>query len=222
MIRNLLLLLTLISNVLLHSHAQDFTFVSNATILNKSVIQTPAHWYLECTNQTDRILNLRWKAQLISIPSEWVIELNDQTNNVVDIQDGDSSDFNLEIFDVMPVKLIISAHLNNTVGNGTVVFDVWDPLVPDYVQTIKYHFNISPHILDVAEVSETNFFHLSNGKLTSNNGKPLRVAVFNSLGQILFEGIDVIEINLQDFESKSMQIVTIAQGNQVYQIKLMQ
>lgn len=221
MIRNLILILTLFCTGLLYTVAQDFTFVNTSTVLNKSVIQSPAHWYLECTNHTDRVLNLRWKAHLISIPSAWDIQMNDQTNNVVNIQDGDESDFDLEIFDVMPMKMVISAVLNNTIGNGTASFDVWDPLVPNYVQTINYIFNISPHILDVEELESSNFFYLSNGKLKSTNGEVLTVSVYNALGQVIFEATDVLEVNLLDFEKDSMKIVNIAQGNSVYQLKLL-
>ena len=137
----LLIALTFVNNL---SHAQAFHFDLTERILIKTVVQSPAHWYLEIYNDVAIDTTLRWKTSFSNIPAQWDINFDDQNTNHVFVQSGDSADFTLYAGPVDPQKLIIGAEFNGISGEGSTFFDVYDPEDLSTSVTIRFKFIVSP------------------------------------------------------------------------------
>ena len=138
----LLALLIVLFNTL--SFAQAFHFNDVQTILVKTTDESPAHWYLEIFSDVQSDTTLRWKAHYgPTLPAEWHFNFDDQYQYYPTVLDGDSADFTLLSNPILPQKLIIGAMLNNTPGNGSIYFDVYDPNDLSTLVTIEYRFVVT-------------------------------------------------------------------------------
>jgi len=123
--------------------AQTFTIESTKTTLVKSTSQSPAHWYLEIENNTATEHTLRWKFKRGFCPSAWVFSFDDQSNFYPSLLKGDSADFLLEAGGNGPHKLIIGNTFNESAGNGSAYFEIFDVANPSYRINIEYEFIVN-------------------------------------------------------------------------------
>ena len=192
---------------------QNFHVVNTTTTLTKTTDQSPAHWYIEVYNDVDPdSLLLRWKASFSNIPTGWQIDLDDQDNYTSDIQDNDSADFYLHAGLSFPQKLIIGATLNNTVGIGSVFFDLYEPSNASNVVQIEYHFIVTQSTLGIFELSDDSWL-TQKGSLFIFNDDAIghQLTIYSTEGKTLFSGIIEKEM---DFEAiKNAGIVYFLQEN---------
>ncbi len=148
----LLALLIVLLNSL--SFAQAFHFNDVQTILIKTTDESPAHWYLEIFSDVPVDTTLRWKAHYgPTLPAEWEFNFDDQNQFHFPILDGDSANFTLFANPILTQKLIIGAMLNNTPGNGSIYFDVYDPSDLSTLVTIEYRFIVSQGSATISELN---------------------------------------------------------------------
>lgn len=169
---------------------QSFHFDNDSTTLIKNTSQSPAHWYLEVINDAGVDTTLRWKASFSNMQAAWEVSFDDQDNFYGLIVDGDSADFTLFAGLTFPQKLIIGNTLNNTPGNGSVYFDVYDPQDLATTETIVYHFIISPNTADAPVMEVEQWYTFSNNTLEfSENLQGKTLQVYSLSGQLLMETI---------------------------------
>ena len=172
------------------SFGQVFHLVDSTTTLIKSTDQSPAHWYIELYTDIAVDTNLRWKASFSGIPAAWQIDLDDQTNYTVDIQDGDSSDFILISGLSFPQKLIIGATLNNTIGVGSVYFDIYDPYNPIVIHQIEFHFIVTQGTASIVAVNNDLWVQQKGSDFSFNEvliGEKLKI--YSKEGKVIYSGI---------------------------------
>lgn len=130
------------------SYGQLFHFDQDSVALVKNTDQSPAHWYLEIISDCATDTTLRWKAHFVNIPAQWNINFDDQNMFYTTVLDGDSADFTLYSGLSFPQKLIIGAEFNGTPGDGSILFDIYDPDTPQDFVTIEYHYIVGQASLD--------------------------------------------------------------------------
>lgn len=199
--------------------AQDFYFQDTETTLIKTTDQSPAHWYIEIFSNLDEDKTLRWKTFFDHIPEEWSITFNDQTTNYFEVNDGDSADFILLSDQEFPQKLIIGAMLNNTPGNGTVSFEIYDPGTPASKDTIRFHFIISQGSLGMEETAFYGQFRLENDVISSVNGNRADFSVFDETGRELVRKEKVNALDVSGLLN-GLFFIHIRQGNDQCFMKL--
>lgn len=193
------------------SICQVFHFEDEHTVIIKNTLQSPAHWYLEITNDCGQDTTLRWVAEFQSIPDQWVINFDAQNQSWSVVEDGDSSDFVLMVAPELPQKLIIGAMLNNTPGHGSVFFHIFDPNNRTMVQTIEYEFIISQAGLD--ELSNSRLVELRNDFLQVSNDKTTRFQVVDELGALLLDVTTAKGIALDKLPVQIPLIIVVTQEN---------
>ncbi len=194
--------------------SQIFSFSDTSALLVKNTNQSPAHWYLEITNNCGVDTTMRWKTHFENIPAEWMINFDSQNQNWPTVMDGDSSDFVMTVSPDFPQKLIIGAMLNNTPGHGVVYFDIYDPANRTEVQTISYEFIVS--LAGLTALEELPWLAIKNGKLFITDGIPTQVDLFD-LNSKLISSSKQQEIQLQ---KDQVLFIRFTRENKVYQIKL--
>lgn len=144
-------------------YAQAFHFNQNTVTLTKTTAQSPVHWYLEILSDVPVDTTLRWKASFENIPAEWSISFDDQNVYHTVIHHNDSSDFTL--YGNLPYaqKLIIGAMLNDVAGNGKVHFNIYNPILPDSITTITYHFIIS--LASLSELTNSSLIEWKDDRM---------------------------------------------------------
>ncbi len=192
---------------------QNFHVANTTTTLTKTTDQSPAHWYIEVYNDVnpDSLL-LRWKASFNNIPSAWQINLDNQDNYTTNIQDNDSADFYLHAGLSFPQKLIIGAVLNNTVGIGSVFFDLYEPSNLSNVVQIEYHFIVTQGTSGIIELSDNSWLS-QKGSLFVFNDDAIghQLTIYSTEGKVLFSGIIEKEMNFETM--KNAGIVYFLQEN---------
>jgi hypothetical protein len=150
------------------AQSQAFSFDDTVTVLIKTTNESPAHWYLEIFNNVSVDTTLRWKAVYGStLPQEWDFNFDDQYQNYFPVLDGDSADFVLLANPLFPQKLIIGGHLNNTPGNGSIYFEIYDPNDLSTLVTIEYRFIVSQGSASISDLdSDENWFTQSGRSFT--------------------------------------------------------
>lgn len=201
--------------------AQSFYFDTNQVSLIKTTGNSPAHWYIQIFSNELNDKILRWKTSFSHIPDEWVIGFDDQTTNDLSILDGDSADFTLFATPEVTQKLIISAFTNDTPGNGTVSFEIYDPLNPGDRDTIHYSFIITQENLEVNFIDEREVFNIENGKIRILNKQLADVKVYNLQGQQLFYEQSVKEFNLNKLPEQELCFIQVVSNNRFYFVKLL-
>jgi len=195
--------------------AQIFSFSDTSAVIIKNTNQSPAHWYLEITNEIGTDSTLRWKTHFENIPVEWGINFDCQNQNWPVVLDGDSSDFVMGIYPDFPQKLIIGAILNNTPGHGVVYFDIFDPENRSEMQTISYEFIVGVAGLNALE--ELPWLEVKNNKILIKDGILTQIEVFDLNGKLIFAQLSSSEFLL---EKTNTQLLRFTRENKVYQIKL--
>ena len=120
-----------------------FSFNTSSTLLDVTTDQSPAHWYIEIYSAVNVDTTLRWKVHFNRTRPEWKIGFDDQSNRYDSLITGDSADFTLFANPSVVQKLVISNTLNNTAGTGDVLFEIYDPQLPQVRDTIVYQFEVS-------------------------------------------------------------------------------
>lgn len=213
-------ILTLVFTIIFfQGYSQNFYFNTRETTLVKSTNQTPAHWYIQIFSNTTIDQNLRWKAFFINIPVEWSIAFDDQDQNFPVIHDQDSSDFILLAEPEMIKKLIIGAHLNNTSGNGTVAFEIYDPLDLNSKDTIEFHFIISDP-LAVPTINNTEIYTYDNGLLKITNSKDASLTVYDEMGKLVAMMDHFQVFDLKNLLQNQTYFFELKQEKSVYLFKL--
>lgn len=184
--------------VFFQGYSQNFYFNNKETTLVKSINQSPAHWYIEIFSNSSIDQTLRWKSIFIQIPVEWSISFDNQFEYYPVIHDQDSADFTLFANPALPQKLIIGAKLNNTPGNGTVAFEIYDPLDLNFKDTIEFHFIISDP-LAVPIINDTEIYTYDNGLLKISNSKDASLTVYDEMGRLV-----AMKDNFQVFDLKNL------------------
>jgi len=198
----------------IQAKGQIFSFADTSTTLVKNTNQSPAHWYLEITNNCGVDTTMRWKSHFENVPSEWVINFDSQNQNWPVVMDGDSSDFVMTVNPDFPQKLIIGAMLNDTPGHGVVYFDIYDPANRTEVQTISYEFIVSLAGLNALE--ELPWLEVKNGMVVIKDGIPTQVDLFDLNSKL------ILSTNNQEILLQKDQVffIRFTRENKVYQIKL--
>jgi len=209
----LLLALIALANI---SLAQSFHFEDTCTTLIKNTNQSPAHWYLEIFNDVGVDTTLRWKAHFENIPVQWNINFDVQSQNWPTVLDGDSSDFTLFVSPDFPQKMIIGAMLNGTPGHGTVFFDIYNPEVPSFKQTICYEFIVSAVGLD--ELQSVPFIRFKGNVLEVTNGKETILDVYSLNGQQLLHSTDNTQFTIRGLSTQPV-LIYLNQGDKQYIIR---
>lgn len=192
-------ILTLISIFLFfQGFSQDFYFNNKEFTLIKTTNQSPAHWYIEIFSNSTTDQTLRWKAIFTQVPTEWTISFDDQTVYHTLVEDQDSADFTLSPNSEVTHKLIIGAKLNNTEGNGTVAFEIYNPLDLNFKDTIEFHFIVS-NSLGIPMIDDTKIYSLDDGVLKITNSKDAALTVYDEQGKII-----KMIANFQVFDLKSI------------------
>ena len=206
----------------INSYAQLFNVDTTYTVLNKTVDQSPAHWYINITSNISVDTTLRWKTSFSRMPGEWVIGFDDQTNTYSDLSDGDSADFILQANPPVIQKLVISNTMNRRTGNASVFFDIYDPNTPSQVTTIEYEFNVRESELNSVSTidDKTPLFGLRDGALWFHskligsecriidlNGRTVYSNTVSATSQYLPDlNSGIYIINIPDQESQSQKI----------------
>ena len=185
------------------SFAQTFHFEDTCTTLIKTTSQSPAHWYIEIFNDTGVDTMLRWKAYFEEIPAEWNINFDVQTQSWPTVNDGDSADFVLQPTAEFPQKLIIGAMLNDTPGNGTVFFDMYDPDFPSVRQTICYEFIVTS-VVGLDELQEIPFIRSSENAILVTNGQETTLEAYALNGQRLVRQTSSDRFDLSGMSSQTV------------------
>lgn len=162
---------------------QSFHFNNTSTTLVKTTDQSPAHWYIEIFSDVPVDTTLRWITHFTTIPTAWNITFDDGDTNYPTIQDLDSNDFVLLTNQAFPQKLIIGAMLNDTPGNGSVCFDVFDPNNRAQLTTICYHFVISQGTAGLTSVLPNDQFNVTHQEITYLGEALVEYNVFDSSGK---------------------------------------
>lgn len=196
---------------------QSFHFEDTNTTLIKNVSQSPAHWYIEIFSDSQTDVVLRWKAHFQNIPSAWQISLDTQDNMTEHIQHTDSSDFTLFGSPEFPQKLIIGAVLENTPGNGTVFFDIYNPSNISEFQTISYHFIIAE--LGLNELTNEDFIRFENGFILTKDKQDAEFNSYDLSGKLIQSQIKPY-FDISTIKKKEMQLLEIKQGHKHVIIKL--
>lgn len=201
---------------------QIFYFDDTETTLIKDTDQSPAHWYIEIFPNTPVDSVLRWKSDFVNIPSEWSINLDCQTALFPVVEHNDSADFVLWSQPFVPQKLIIGATLNDTPGNGTVYFDIYDPYNPQVSERIAFHFIISLGDNNSLEESVlSSVLEMKNGMLYNISNTDLSCSIFDSQGKTIhFSDRFDKEIDLTDRKGELVFIVLVDGENNHYQLKI--
>ncbi len=197
----------------LFTHAQVFDIPQPKTKLIKKTNQSPAHWYVEIENLTNDEQNLRWKfSRGRTCPEAWEFNFDVQTASYPLVLDKDSADFTLRKQEGLPQKLIIGNTLNNTPGEGTAYFDIYDPSQRDYVVTVEYAFVVTELNTAISnQVSKTELFTFRAGSLVFDPSLfGGQVVVLNTLGQVLVS--QTISDKKMTLPTDELLIVQIAKG----------
>jgi hypothetical protein len=181
--KKVLLLLSLLP---MFSFGQAFYFNDTSTTLIKTTDQTPAHWYIEIFSNELVDTTLRWKTTFSNIPPQWGITFDDQDNNYPVINDGDSADFTLFTGWTFPQKLIIGAHLNNTAGEGSVLFDIYDPNDPSFVQVIEYHFIVGYLTLETLNQNGIDVRRNDDQLVVTSEDETIQLYIHSMDGKLLY------------------------------------
>ncbi len=209
-----------------NSQAQAFHFDQTYTVLVKTTDESPAHWYFEILNDVLLDTTLRWKTSFDSwLPPQWVITFDDQNTFYNPIEDGDSADFTLYTMPIVPQKLIIGALLNNTPGNASVYFDVYDPADPSYVVTIQYRFVVSMGSgtwgISAADDHESWFTHVGHHFHFSEECLGKEIVVFDSAGKRIYgEMVSSSTIDLPNFVDAGVYYITMLTENRYYSTRI--
>lgn len=209
-----------------NSEAQCFHFDQTYTVLVKTTDQSPAHWYFEIFNDALVDTTLRWKTTFdANLPPQWVINFDDQDAYHSPIQDGDSSDFALFGNPTFPQKLIIGAVLNNTPGNASVYFDIYDPADPSYMVTIQYRFVVSmgSGTWNVSEMPGDDEWFSQNGRHFEFKDLYLgkEILLFDSAGkQIHSETLSQTEIDISSQVGRGIYYLTMISDDTYYSTRV--
>lgn len=216
-----LILFILFQMFLTTARSQSFHFDNKETILDLSISQSPAHWYINIyPNQTNDV-NLRWKTYFTTIPNQWNILFDDQTTLHDTIHDLDSADFVLFGQPDVVQKLIIGAQLNGTAGNGTVSFIIYNPQVADDKDTIHFHFNIHKVPVGLDELTyETAPYKIQEKSICLNDGLIGSFCIFDEQGKRIKEIKNVSELNLDELNSNHHYFIQLTLNNVYYLIKI--
>lgn len=198
--------------------AQIFSFADTSAVIIKTTNQSPAHWYLEITNNIDVDSTLRWKTHFQNIPSEWMINFDTQNQNWPMVMDGDSSDFVMSVNPDFPQKLIIGAMLNNTPGHGIVYFDIFDPANRNEMQTISYEYIVTAAGVGINELSELPFLKFKADRIEVLNGKETKLTVYSVSGQKLLEQTSTAQFSLRELSAQTV-LLFIEQDGKNYLIR---
>ncbi|MFK7785667.1 MAG: T9SS type A sorting domain-containing protein [Crocinitomicaceae bacterium] len=205
----------------LNVSAQAFSFVDVSTDLVKTTDQSPAHWYLEIFNDVAVDTTMRWKAVFgSSLPPQWEITFDDQDNFHQPVNDGDSADFTLLAAPPFPQKLIIGAILNNTPGNASVYFDIYDPADPSYVQTIEYRFIISmgSGTMGAEELTEEKWFTQAGRTFTfTEEFNSNEISLYDASGKCIYTSrIQSNSIIVPSQVTNGIYFIRMRHGNSFY------
>ena len=203
------------------SNAQVFHFNENEYTFNKTTDNSPVHWYFEIFNDVGVDTLLRWKTHFNSIPSQWYVNFDAQTSSWSLIQDGDSADFVLQTGLSFPQKLIIGVNTANTIGNGSISFEIYDPNEPVYRDTIIFYFNISYGTSGLAEVGVENEYLLMNQQITLLNGEKADFYAYNSAGQLIGYEKKSAAFDCSSLAKSDLQYIRISAGKKQFCIKMM-
>ncbi len=195
--------------------AQIFSFEDTSTVIIKTTNQSPAHWYLEITNEIGTDSTLRWVTHFENIPVEWEINFDCQNQNWPVVLDGDSSDFVMGVYPDFPQKLIIGAVLNNTPGHGVIYFDIFDPANRSEMQTISYEYIVG--IAGLNALEELPWLELKNDKIIITDNIPTRIEIFDLNGKLIAEELTSCDFQL---DKTNVQLIRFTREGRIYQIKL--
>lgn len=205
-----------------HADAQVFHFVENEYTFNKTTDNSPVHWYFEIFNDAGVDTVLRWKTHFNTIPSQWIVNFDDQTNSLNSIHDGDSADFVLQSGLSFPQKLIIGVNTANTVGNGSIEFEIYDPNAPTFRDTIIFYFNISQGTAGLLEGSVKNGYVLENQQIRLVNGESADFRVLNAVGQITVNQKNTTVFDVSNLPKNEVHFIQIFNGKKRYFFKIRQ
>lgn len=203
------------------TRAQNFHFVNHEFTLNKTTDQSPAHWYLEIYNDAGVDTNLRWKAHFDFIPTQWVIHFDDQSNHFTNVQNLDSADFVLQSGLPFPQKLIIGAETNNTIGFGSVLFEIYDPFTPTNRDTIIFNFNITQGVANLSELETNGNYKIENKQICLLNGEKSNFYLSDATGKIVKEKLDTDVFDLYTLNKSEIYFVQFTSGKKQHSLKIM-
>lgn len=198
---------------------QVFHFINTETTLVKTTNQSPAHWYIQIYSDVNVDTTLRWKAHFINVPSAWHIGFDDGTTNDDSIADLDSNDFVLFTNPPFPQKLIIGNMLHNTVGNGSVCFDIFNPEDRSNMTTICYHFIISQGTAGIAAILPESLFVKSKDYIEFIGEGKVQYVVYDGTGKRIFEE-NSNKLNLVDIEKNQLNYIEVKLNHMSYIIKV--
>lgn len=201
---------------------QIFYFEDTETTLTKETNQSPVHWYVEIFSNIQLDSVLRWKADFVNIPNEWNINFDCQSMSFPTVGHNDSADFVFWSEPEFPQKLIIGAMLNDTPGNGSVYFDVYDPYNREEVERIAFHFFISLSANASLFASDlSSVISLENGVMHNISTTHLSCSIFDSEGKTIHH-TDVFnkEIDLSARKGELLFIHLSDQKNNHYYLKI--
>jgi hypothetical protein len=201
---------------------QIFYFEDTETTLVKETNQSPVHWYVEIFSNIQLDSVLRWKADFVNIPNEWNINFDCQSISFPTVEHNDSADFVFWSEPEFPQKLIIGAMLNDTPGNGSVYFDVYDPYNREEVERIAFHFFISLSAnASLVESDLSSVISLENGVLHNISTTHLSCSIFDNEGKTIHKtNVFNKEIDLSARKGELLFIHLIDQKNNQYYLKI--
>lgn len=205
----------------LNATCQSFYFNEKQTTLSVKTNQTPAHWYIEIYSNSNQDVNLRWKTHFSLIPAAWQIDFDDQTAMHTNIKNGNSSDFVLLTQPTIPQKLIISAHLNDTPGNGTVWMEIYNPQDNNARDTIQYHFIVSKGVSGVETQLQQYSLTIEKGVVQFTDFREVDFMVYDSYGVLLLKKQKSNNLLLDEIPSNKTVFIQIQDAKEYYVLHLM-
>ena len=201
-------------------NAQTHHFNDYSTTLIKTTDQSPAHCYIEIFNDVGVDTTLRWKAFFENVPSQWQINFDDQNNNYTNVQDGDSADFILMAAPQFPQKLIIGAILSNTPAEASIYFEIYNPLTPQLIDTIAYHFIVSIGTQDLSDLLLHQLVTLKNGVIRNPSQEKVSLEIYDISGKNVYAEREFEQFDLETLSGGQLFFLSFRKGHDHYLIKI--
>ena len=205
--------------------SQAFSFDDTVTVLVKTTNESPAHWYLEIFNDVSIDTTLRWKAVYgPTLPPEWDFNFDDQSQNYFPVLDGDSADFVLLANPLFPQKLIIGGHLNNTPGNGSIYFEIYDPNDLSTLVTIEYRFIVSQGAASLSDLDSDENWFFQNGRTITLENELIgaKLELIDASGKRIYTtSIEENIVQLPDFCKNGIFYLQVQSQRTIYSSRLL-
>lgn len=136
------ILFVIISHISILTIAQSFGVSDTLKILSKTTDFGTMHDFIQLENYSGKDLNMRWKQSFSAgFPSNWIPSIQDPDNWYNPCDTIDSADFVLPDSVSVTDKMVIGLDHQQTVGAGTIYYQLFP--IDDPTDTINIAFSIN-------------------------------------------------------------------------------